>query len=95
MPKQEEVSDVDVWKEKTQQDINELKQNYSLLKSDVDALKLNDIKQDEKITSLQTTLTAIQDDTTWIRRKITGAFITALITALVGGVVGIAVANIF
>ncbi|MFA1821149.1 hemolysin XhlA family protein [Virgibacillus oceani] len=96
MPNQkEDVDTVDVWKEKVQQDINDLKQGQSQLKTDVDNLKLNDVKQDGKIISLQDTLRAIQDDTNWIRRKITGAFITALITAVVAGIVGIAIANIF
>ena len=86
---------MDVWKEKVQQDVNDLKQGQAQLKSDVDNLKLNDIKQDEKILSLQDTLKAIQDDTRWIRRKITGAFSTALITAIVAGFSGYASTKIY
>ncbi len=91
MPNNEEMSPVD----RNQEDIIALKQDVKTLKDDVHKLQLNDISQDSKITNLQTTLSAIQDDTNWIRRKITGAFITALITAIVAGVVGVAVANIF
>ncbi|MEC5422408.1 hemolysin XhlA family protein [Virgibacillus sp. C22-A2] len=90
-----ELGDMDVWKEQTQQDINGLKQSYEKIKSDVDDLKLNDKLQDREINTLQATLTAIQDDTKWIRRMITKTIVSAIITALIAGVVGVALANIF
>ncbi|MEK4302386.1 hemolysin XhlA family protein [Oceanobacillus sp. FSL W8-0428] len=95
MTKQEEMGDMDAWKERMQQDVSELKSNYHLMRKDVEGLQRNDIRQDGQIETMQQTLSAIQDDTNWIRRKITGAFITALVTAVVAGVVGVAVANIF
>ncbi|WP_188453806.1 hemolysin XhlA family protein [Virgibacillus oceani] len=85
----EEMESMDVWKEKVQQDINDLKQGQRQLKNDIDNLKLNDIKQDEKIISLQTTLTSIQDDTKWIRRMITKAIVSAIITGLIGGAIAL------
>ncbi|WP_339283153.1 hemolysin XhlA family protein [Oceanobacillus sp. FSL K6-3682] len=94
MPRQEEIRDMNAWKDRVQQDVNELKSNYHLMKKDVEGLQRNDIRQDSQIENVQKTLSAIQDDTNWIRRKITGAFITALVTAVVAGVIGVAVANI-
>ena len=97
-----EMTPVDVWKEKVQQDINELKNNHGLfkneqdkMKTDIQDLKMSDKLQDNEISNLKATLTEIKDDTSWIRRKITGALITAAITAIVGGVIGVAIANIF
>lgn len=95
MSNNEEMGDMDAWKERMQQDVSELKSNYHLMKKDVEGLQRNDIRQDGQIETMQQTLSAIQDDTNWIRRKITGAFITALITAVVAGVVGIAVSKIW
>lgn len=95
MTKNEEMGDMDAWKERMQQDVSELKSNYYLMKKDVEDLQRNDIRQDSQIESMQEKLNAIQDDTNWIRRKITGAFITALVTAIVAGIVGIAISNIF
>ena len=98
----EELNNVEVWKEKIQQDISELKNNQTHLKNDQDKmktdiqdLKMSDKLQDNEINNLKATLTEIKDDTSWIRRKITGALITAAITAIVGGVIGVAIANIF
>ncbi|MFD1066705.1 hemolysin XhlA family protein [Oceanobacillus locisalsi] len=95
MPDKEEMGDMDAWKERMQQDVSELKSNYHLIKKDVEGLQRNDIRQDSQIESMQKTLSAIQDDTNWIRRKITGAIITAVITAVVGGIVGVAVSQIW
>ncbi len=95
MPRQEEMGDMNAWKDRVQQDVSELKSNYHLIKKDVESLQRNDIRQDSQIESVQKTLSAIQDDTNWIRRKITGAFITALVTAVVAGIIGVAVANIW
>ena len=95
MSNKEEMGEMDAWKERMQQDVSELKSNYHLMKKDVEGLQRNDIRQDGQIETMQQTLSAIQDDTNWIRRKITGAFITALVTAVVAGVVGVAIANIF
>lgn len=90
-----DLKDQDAWKESIQRDINDLKQAHLQLKNDVDNLKTNDVKQDEKILFLQDTLKAIQDDTQWIRRKFTGAFIKAFISAVVTGIVGYAIMKIY
>src|SRR5690625_1200965 len=94
--------DMDVWKEQIQQDVSELKSNQNqirneqlTIKSDITDLKMNDKLQDQEIDTLKNTLNEIKDDTNWIRRKITGAIITATITAVVAGLIGIAISNIF
>lgn len=93
---------MEVWKEKVQQDINELKNNQTHTKNEITqireniaALQMNDKLQDKEISTIKESLGEIKEDTSWIRRKITGALITALITAVVAGVVGVAIANIF
>lgn len=90
-----ELNDMDIWRNSIQNDVNYLKTSDSKLRDDVAELKINDKMQDQKISSLDMTLSEIKEDTNWIRRKITGALITAVITAVVGGVIGIAIANIF
>lgn len=94
--------DMDVWKEQIQQDVSELKSNQNqirneqlTIKSDITDLKMNDKLQDQEIDTLKNTLNEIKDDTNWIRRKITGAIITATITAVVAGLIGIAITKIF
>lgn len=97
-----EMENMDVWKEKVQQDINELKNAQANLKIEQDRVKqeihkleISDTIQNQEINTIKATLSEIKEDTSWIRRKFTGAFITAAITALVGGIAGIAIANIF
>jgi predicted nucleic acid-binding Zn-ribbon protein len=96
------VDDMDVKMDRMQQDINDLKQGQSQLFSekrkiekDVHDLQLSDTLQNKEISGLKDTLSRIQDDTTWIRRRITGAIITATITAIVGGVLAIAISQIY
>src|SRR5690625_3685421 len=98
----EDVANMDVWKDRVQSDINDIKQRQrenenklSDISTDVHKLQVSDQLQNKEISGLKDTLSRIQDDTTWIRRRITGALITAVITAVVGGVIGIAVVNIF
>ncbi len=98
----EEMVSMEVWQNRVQQDINELKSNQSQIKNeqitmkdDIVNLKTNDKLQDNEINSLKNTLKEIKDDTNWIRRKITGAIITAGITAVVAGLIGIAITKIF
>lgn len=93
---------MDVWKENMQQDITDLKNKYSNLeeglsrtKDDIRDLQMSDKLQDQEINTLKATLTEIREDTQWIRRKITGAIITAAITAIVAGIIGIAITKLF
>lgn len=98
----EGVDDMELWRERVNQDITDLKNDLSRIdavqtksKDDIRDLQMSEKLQDQEIASLKLTLGEIKEDTNWIRRKITGAIITALITAVVGGIIGIAIANIF
>ncbi len=102
MPYDGELMDLDGWQNKVQQDINELKNNHSRIennqskmKDDIRDLQLSDKLQDQEISTLKATLSEIKEDTNWIRRKITGAIITAVVTAAVGGIIGIAITKLF
>ena len=90
------------WQQRVNQDISELKQGQAQassertkMRDDIRDLQYNDRMQAQEISTLKESLSEIKSDTSWIRRKITGALITAIITAIVGGIVGIAIANIF
>ena len=86
---------MEIWRNSIQQDVNYLKSSHSKVKDDVAELKVNDKMQDQKIGNLELMLNEIKDDTNWIRRKVTGALITTIVTAVVGGIIGIAIYNIF
>src|SRR5690625_5543580 len=100
MTKTRDVEDMDIWQDRVQQDINQLKSGQSQLKTEQDKLKgdiskmqISDQMQDKEISAVKDTLNRIQEDTTWIRRKITGAIITAVLTGLIGGVIALFFAN--
>ena len=96
------VGEMEEWQQRVNQDISELKQGQAQassertkMRDDIRDLQYNDRMQAQEISTLKESLSEIKSDTSWIRRKITGALITAIITAIVGGIVGIAIANIF
>lgn len=93
---------MDVWQNRVQQDITELKQRQrdnetklGLMEKDIHKLQISDQLQDKEISSLKETLSEIKEDTNWIRRKITGAIITAVITAIVGGILAYGITQIW
>lgn len=95
MRNDEDVEDVDIWKDRVQQNtqtINDLKQEQSQISNkqsrlgnSIQQLEIKDILQDKDIETLRITLSEIKEDTIWIRRKITGAIITAVLTGIIGG----------
>src|SRR5699024_11361674 len=79
-----DVEDIDDWKAKVTQDITELKSSSSKIKTtqegmqtDIHELQISEKLEDREISNLKETLGEIKDDTNWIRRRITGAVITA------------------
>lgn len=87
--------------DRNRHDINELKIQYdqlnndqSKMKEDIQNLKISDKLQDKEIESLRNTLVEIKSDTQWIRRRITGAIITTVITAVVGGIIAVIINNV-
>lgn len=96
------VGEMEEWQNRMQQDITDLKSNYSHLskeqanqKDDIRDLQMSRTLQAQEINALKNDISEIKEDTNWIRRKITGAIITATITAVVAGIIGIAISNIF
>lgn len=90
------------WQHRVDQDLSELKQRQSHLqqeqskqKDDIRDLQMSRTLQAQEIKTLRDDISEIKEDTNWIRRKITGAIITATITAVVGGIIAIAIANVF
>ena len=97
-----EETAMDVWREKVQQDINNLKINQAQdsndiksLREELSKLQMNDKIQDLEISSIKDDLKDIKGDTRWIRRTITGALISGGIVAAVGGNVALAITNVF
>jgi peptidoglycan hydrolase CwlO-like protein len=68
--------------EKHGEDIDNLKDEVGELKGQVKS-------HDQAIGQINKVLDAIQGDTRWLRRTITKAFITTLITGLIGGVIAL------
>ena len=73
----EDVTEMEVWKERVLREIAEIKQrqrdnenSLSTVKSDVHKLQVTVQLQDKEISSLKETLTEIKDDTNFIRRRI-------------------------
>src|SRR5690625_2142818 len=97
-----DAAELDVGTERMQQDMNDLRQRQQqnegelrAMKADITTLQVSDKLQNAEIDSLKETLPEIKSDTTWIRRKITGALITAVIMAVVGGIIGFAINAIY
>lgn len=70
-------------------DITQMKQEIKLLEKDVADLKNKSSVHEEKINAINKTLDSINDNTTWIKRTITGAIIAAVCTGLIGGAIAL------
>ncbi|MHA7914882.1 hemolysin XhlA family protein [Bacillus altitudinis] len=68
-----------------QKDISELKNSHTTLEQRVNILERGQDKHDQQIISLNNQLNKIEENTTWIKRTITGAMITAVCTGVIGG----------
>lgn len=63
----------------------DLKSSQKALEQRINTLERNYDKHDQQIQSLNNQLNKIEENTTWIKRTITGAIITAFSTGLIGG----------
>ena len=70
-------------------EITQMKQEIKLLEKDVADLKNKTSVHEEKINVINKTLDSINDNTTWIKRAIIGAIITAISTGLIGGAIAL------
>lgn len=68
-------------------DITQMKQDIKLLEKDVADLKNKTSVHEEQIKAINKTLDSINDNTTWIKRALIGAIITAVSTGLIGGAI--------
>ncbi|AUZ39539.1 MULTISPECIES: hemolysin XhlA family protein [Bacillus] len=72
-----------------QQDLAVMKGEQKALEQRVSALERVSDRQDQQIMTLNEKLNKIEENTTWIKRTITGAIITAICTGIIGGAIAI------
>ncbi|WP_396021521.1 hemolysin XhlA family protein [Bacillus sp. YC2] len=53
------------------------------------SLERSSDRHDQQITTLNEKLNKIEENTTWIKRTITGAIVTAISTGIIGGAIAI------
>ncbi|WP_374187422.1 hemolysin XhlA family protein [Priestia aryabhattai] len=85
MPHQTEVQPM----ETVHKELTEIKGKIDTLAARIYAVERTSDKHDQQIITLNEKLSKIEDNTTWIKRTITGAIITAICTGVIGG--GIAI----
>ncbi|RPK07050.1 hypothetical protein BSBH6_00673 [Bacillus subtilis] len=81
----QQEADVNVF----QQDLADMKGEQKALEQRVSALERVSDRQDQQIMTLNEKLNKIEENTTWIKRTITGAIITAVCTGIIGGAIAI------
>ncbi|MBL3649254.1 MULTISPECIES: hemolysin XhlA family protein [Bacillus] len=72
-----------------QQDLTDMKGEQKALEQRVSVLERVSDRQDQQIMTLNEKLNKIDENTTWIKRTITGAIITAVCTGIIGGAIAI------
>ncbi|MBY4603552.1 hemolysin XhlA family protein [Bacillus rugosus] len=72
-----------------EKEITEIKTEHRTLEQRVSVLERSSDRQDQQIMTLNEKLNKIDENTTWIKRTITGAIITAVCTGIIGGAIAI------
>jgi hypothetical protein len=75
--------------EQMRQDILELKQNDKNQEQRISILERTSDRHDQQIKIFNEKLAKIDENTTWIKRTITGAIISTISTVVVGGILTI------
>lgn len=70
-------------------EIAEIKGDLRSIENRVNNLEKITTRQDQQIISINDKLNKIDENTTWIKRTITGAIITAICTGIIGGTIAI------
>ncbi|MGN7176205.1 protein xhlA [Paenibacillus sp. FSL R5-0490] len=70
-------------------EIAEIKGDLRNIENRVNNLEKITTRQDQQIFSINEKLNKIDENTTWIKRTITGAIITATCTGIIGGAIAI------
>ncbi|MEC1437435.1 hemolysin XhlA family protein [Bacillus sonorensis] len=68
-------------------EITEVKADQKTLEQRVITLERTSDRHDQQIISINEKLNKIEENTTWIKRSITGAMITALCGGIIGGAI--------
>ncbi|MEC1262490.1 hemolysin XhlA family protein [Bacillus swezeyi] len=72
-----------------QKEMTEIKSDQKTLEKRVSTLERTSERHDQQIMSINDKLNKIEENTTWIKRSITGAIITAVSTGLIGGAIAV------
>ncbi|MGO0712043.1 hemolysin XhlA family protein [Bacillus subtilis] len=67
----------------------QMKAGQKTIEQRVNVLERVSDRQDQQIMTLNEKLNKIEENTTWIKRTITGAIITAISTGVIGGAIAI------
>jgi chromosome segregation ATPase len=78
--------------ETLQKELAEIKSEQKLQSTRINNLERSSDRHDNQIVTLNEKLNKIDENTTWIKRKISGAIITAICTGVIGGAITIAYA---
>ncbi|MEK5500119.1 hemolysin XhlA family protein [Bacillus sp. FSL M8-0168] len=81
----QQTNELDVFK----QEITELKADHKTLEQRVITLERTSDRHDQQIMSINEKLNKIEENTTWIKRSITGAIITAVSTGIISGAIAV------
>ncbi|MFS0591786.1 hemolysin XhlA family protein [Cytobacillus horneckiae] len=77
-----EVNNLDIWQQKIQSDIDEIKINEKKQDEKIQELKKVTDFHERDIRDIKEDLKEIKDDTKWLRRSITNALIVGIIGEL-------------
>jgi chromosome segregation ATPase len=72
-----------------EKEIEEIKGDLRNIENRVNNLEKTTTRHDQQIISINEKLNKIDDNTTWIKRTITAAIITSIITGIIGGAIAI------
>lgn len=70
-------------------EMTELKADHKTLEQRVTTLERSSDRHDQQIISMNEKLNKIEENTTWIKRSITGAIITAVSTGIISGAIAV------
>ena len=70
-------------------EITEVKADQKTLEQRVSTLERASDRHDQQIISINEKLNKIEENTTWIKRSITGAIITAVSTGIISGAIAV------
>ena len=72
-----------------QKEITEMKADQKSLEQRVSTLERTSDRHDQQLISINEKLNKIEENTTWNKRSITGAIITAVSTGIIGGAIAV------